>query len=152
MRAKDVTASKSNERENKKDSFYELWLEFCKIHQCILDARVPFHFLMLPRSICYDNTTWMINYSVWYPIWFICSTLFLVSIHSSPLLCLFSTYTFSQVTLHFRAQLFCQKLFRQLIVVLLMVCLDNGYWVSSLCEFEQNNNTLLFSIKSRFQL
>lgn len=105
-----------NEKEREiKDSFYELWLDYSKIHQCILDARVPFHFLILARSICYANATWMINYSVWYPIWFICSTLFLLSIHSSLPLCLFSTHTFSPATLLCRAQLFHQKLFRQLI-------------------------------------
>lgn len=142
------------ERANKKDSFYELWLEYSKIHQCILDARVPFHFLMLTRSICYANATWMINYSAWYPIWFICSTLFLVSMHSSLLsLSLFSTYTFPHVTWLFRAQLFPSKIISSAHRGLVNGArLDNGYWVSSLFEFEQNNSALLFSIKSRFQL
>lgn len=36
-------------------------------------ARISFHFLML-AYISYANVTRMINYSVWYPIWFVCLT------------------------------------------------------------------------------
>lgn len=54
------------ERANVKKRFFLWTLVRFAAHA----ARITFRFLM------FANTTWMMNYSVWYPIWFVCSPRF----------------------------------------------------------------------------
>lgn len=82
-----------------------LWTLLCISTDTMLVFRFTF---WCWRSVSYANATWMINYSVWYPIWFVYLTpLLLVDVISSVFFFLFSLATMLRFT---KAKYFTAKL------------------------------------------